>query len=256
MSRAPSASLEPRGRGEPVARAGARSRLRPPECRQLYNFNFAPVLASWAQLLAGLETTIGLSAAAMAIGLAVALGLAAAKTSGPAPLRLAVDVYVEVIRNTPFLVQIFFIYFGLPTLGLRLTPISAALLALVVNFAAYAAEIIRAGVESIPRGQIEAGRALGMSGAQVFVYIVLKPALRNVYPAMTSQFIYLMLTSSVVSAISAGDLAAAGADIQSRTFASFEVYIVVTVIYLLMSVGFSAIFSGLGRAVFNYPVAR
>ncbi|MDR3494811.1 MAG: amino acid ABC transporter permease [Ancalomicrobiaceae bacterium] len=222
----------------------------------MYNFNFAPVLASWPDLLAGLETTLELSASAMAIGLVVSVILAAAKTSGPKPLRFVVDVYVEIIRNTPFLVQIFFIYFGLPSLGLRLTPTSAALLALVVNFSAYATEIIRAGIESIHLGQIEAGRALGLSGVQIFVYVILKPALRNVYPAMTSQFIYLMLTSSVVSAISAGDLAAAGNDIQSRTFASFEVYIVVTLIYLIMSVGFSAIFSAIERAVFNYPLGR
>ena len=222
----------------------------------MYHFNFAPVLASWPDLLAGIETTLALSASAMAIGLAVSIVLAAAKTSGFWALRFVVDAYVELIRNTPFLVQIFFIYFGLPSLGVRLTPTSAALLALVVNFSAYATEIIRAGIESIHHGQIEAGRALGLSGVQVFLYIVLKPALRNVYPAMTSQFIYLMLTSSVVSAISAGDLAAAGNDIQSRTFASFEVYIVVTLIYLVMSSAFSAIFSAIERAVFNYPVSR
>jgi polar amino acid transport system permease protein len=222
----------------------------------LYNFNFAPVVAAYDQLLAGAGTTIGLSCAAMAIGSVASVVLAAAKTSRVAPLRWLVDAYVEIIRNTPFLVQIFFIFFGLPSLGLRLTPNGAALLALVVNFSAYATEIIRAGIESIHWGQVEAGLALGLKRAQVFVYIVLKPALRTVYPALTSQFIYLMLTSSVVSVISAGDLAAAGNDIQSRTFASLEVYIVITIMYFLMSISFSAIFEAIGRMAFRYPLAR
>ena len=152
--------------------------------------------------------------------------------------------------------QIFFLYFGLPTIGLRLDPNSAALLALVVNFGAYGTEIIRAGIESIHKGQIEAGTALGLSRLQIYRYVVMKPALRTVYPALTSQFIYLMLTSSVVSVISATDLAAAGNDLQSQTFASFEVYLVVTAIYLALAVGFSAVFAAIERAAFTYPTSR
>jgi polar amino acid transport system permease protein len=222
----------------------------------LYNFNFEPVFAGFDQLLLGAWLTIQLSCAAMVVGLIVSVLCAAGKTSGIAPLRFVIDVYIEVIRNTPFLVQIFFIFFGLPSLGLRLTPNSAALLALVVNFGAYGTEIIRAGIESIQKGQIEAGTALGLSKLQIFRYVVMKPALRTVYPALTSQFIYLMLTSSVVSAISADDLAAAGNNLQSQTFASFEVYIVVTVMYLVMSIGFSAVFSLIEKAAFKYPLSR
>lgn len=129
-------------------------------------------------------------------------------------------------------------------------------MALVVNFGAYGTEIIRAGIESIQKGQIEAGTALGLSKLQIFRYIIMKPALRTVYPSLTSQFIYLMLTSSVVSAISADDLAAAGNNLQSQTFASFEVYIVITIMYLVMSVGFSTIFSMIEKAAFKYPLSR
>lgn len=222
----------------------------------MYDFNFAPVLAAWDQLVLGAWLTIQLSGAAMALGLVVSVLGALAKTSGIRPLRWAVDVYVEVIRNTPFLVQIFFFYFGLPSLGVRLGPNEAALLALVVNFGAYGTEIIRAGIESIAKGQIEAGTALGLSKMQIFGYVIMKPALRTVYPSLTSQFIYLMLTSSVVSVISANDLAAAGNDLQSQTFASFEVYLVVTALYLALAAGFSAVFGAIERVAFTYPLGR
>jgi len=222
----------------------------------LYNFNFAPVLASMDKLLVGAWQTIELSCAAMVLGLIVSIICAVGKTSGPKPVRFVIDAYIEIIRNTPFLVQIFFIFFGLPSAGLRLSPNSAALLALVVNFGAYGTEIIRAGIESIHKGQVEAGTALGLSKLQVFRYVIMKPALRTVYPSLTSQFIYLMLTSSVVSVISANELAAAGNDLQSATFASFEVYIVITLMYLVMSIGFSAVFALIEKLAFKYPLSR
>ena len=222
----------------------------------MYNFNFAPVFASMDKLLLGAWQTIELSVGAMVLGLVVSIVCAWGKTSGSKPVRLVIDAYIEIIRNTPFLVQIFFIFFGLPSAGLRLSPNSAALLALVVNFGAYGTEIIRAGIESIHKGQVEAGTALGLSRLQVFRYIIMKPALRTVYPSLTSQFIYLMLTSSVVSVISANELAAAGNDLQSATFASFEVYIVITLMYLVMSIGFSAVFSLIEKLAFKYPLSR
>jgi polar amino acid transport system permease protein len=221
-----------------------------------YNFRFGPVLEAFPDLLAGAWLTIQLSASAMLLGLTVAIICAWAKTTGPKPFRLVVDAYIEIIRNTPFLVQIFFIFFGLPSIGLRLSPNTAALLALVVNVGAYATEIIRAGIESIHKGQVEAGLALGLKPLQVFRYIVLKPALRTVYPALTSQFILLMLTSSVVSAISADDLTSVANHIQSLTFTTFEVYLVVTALYLLMSMAFAALFSTIQRMVFSYPDRR
>jgi polar amino acid transport system permease protein len=221
-----------------------------------FSLRFGPVFEAWRELLAGIWLTLQLSASAMVIGLAVAIVCAWLKLYGPRPARWAVNLYVEVIRNTPFLVQIFFIFFGLPAAGLRLSPDQAALLALVVNVGAYATEIIRSGIESISHGQVEAGLALGLRRLQVFRLIVLKPALRAVYPALTSQFILLMLTSSVVSAISADDLTSVANNIQSRTFTSFEVYIVVTLIYLALSLLFSAIFAAIDRRVFAYPMGR
>lgn len=222
----------------------------------IYTFRFGPVLEAYPDLLAGAWLTIQLSAGAMVLGLVVAIICAWIKTSGPKPLRIIVNGYIEIIRNTPFLVQIFFIFFGLPALGVRLSPNAAALLALVVNVGAYATEIIRAGIESIHKGQAEAGLALGLKPLQVFRYVILKPALRTVYPALTSQFILLMLTSSVVSAISADDLTSMANNIQSLTFTSFEVYLIVTLMYLAMSMAFSGLFSAISRVAFSYPDRR
>lgn len=221
-----------------------------------YQFNFAPVFRNFDQLLAGALVTIELSFGAMILGTIVAIACAIGKTAGPKPVRWLIDAYIELIRNTPFLVQIFFIFFALPALGVRLSPNVAALTALTVNVGAYATEIIRAGIESINRGQVEAGVALGLKRWQIFRYIIIKPALRTIYPALTSQFIYLMLTSSVVSVISATDLAAAGNNIQSQTFAAFEVYLVITAMYLVLALGFSVLFSAVQRYAFNYPLAR
>lgn len=221
-----------------------------------YQFQFDAVFASWEYLLTGAWLTVQLSFGAMVIGLLVAIACALGKTSGPKPVRWLINAYIEIIRNTPFLVQIFLIFFGLPTMGVRLSPDLAALIAMVVNVGAYATEIIRAGIESIQKGQIEAGLALGLKPLQVFRYVVLKPALRTVYPALTSQFILLMLSSSVVSAISADELTSVANNIQSQTFRSFEIYIVVTAIYLVLAMMFSALFAGIYRLAFGYAVDR
>ena len=221
-----------------------------------YTFQFDQVLAAWPQLLQGTWVTIQLSFLAMAMGLAVAIFGAWGKTSGPAPLRFAINAYIELIRNTPFLVQLFFFFFALPAIGLRWSPQTAALVAMVVNLGAYATEIIRAGIESIPKGQIEAGLALDLKRWEIFRFVILKPALKTIYPALTSQFILLMLSSAVVSVISADDLTSVAANIQSETFRSFEVYIVVAVIYLLLSLAFNLVFKLLYQMFLNYPDRR
>jgi polar amino acid transport system permease protein len=197
-----------------------------------------------------------MSCIAMIIGLVLSIIGAVGKTSGPKPVRFVINVYIEVIRNTPFLVQLYFFFFALPALGIRLDPNEAALLALVVNFGAYGTEIVRAGVASIGIGNIEAAKTVGLNFFQTFRYVIFKPAMRAIYPALTSQFIYLMLATSVVSVISATDLAAAGNDLQSQTFASFEVYIVLTAMYLAMSLAFSGIFTLIGKYAFSYPMNR
>ena len=150
-----------------------------------YTFQFNQVLAAWPQLLQGTWVTIQLSFLAMAMGLAVAIVCAWGKTSGPAPLRFVINAYIELIRNTPFLVQLFFFFFALPAIGLRWSPQTAALVAMVVNLGAYATEIIRAGIESIPKGQIEAGLALDLKRWEIFRFVILKPALKTIWPGFT-----------------------------------------------------------------------
>ena len=221
-----------------------------------YSFQFADVLSQWPLLLKGTWITVQLSLSATVLGLIVAILCAWGKTSGPAALRWVINAYIELIRNTPFLVQLFFFFFALPAIGLRWTSHTAALTAMVVNLGAYATEIIRAGIESIPKGQIEAGLALNLKRHQIFRLIVLKPALRAIYPALTSQFILLMLSSAVVSAISADDLMSVAANIQSQTFRSFEIYIIVAAIYLVLSVLFSLLFRAVQRRLLSYPDRR
>jgi polar amino acid transport system permease protein len=221
-----------------------------------YTFQFADVFAAWPLLLKGTLNTIELSVLAMLMGLVLAIVCAWGKTAGPKPLRWVINIYIELIRNTPFLVQLFFFFFALPALGLRWTAYTAALVAMVINLGAYATEIIRAGIESIPKGQVEAGLALNLKRHEIFRFVILKPALKAIYPALTSQFILLMLSSAVVSAISADDLTSVAANLQSQTFRSFEIYMVVAVIYLALALAFSALFRVIYRLTLNYPAGR
>ena len=160
-------------------------------------------------------------------------------------MRWAVSAYVEFIRNTPFLIQLYFVFFALPHFGMRMNSNTAALVAMVINLGAYSTEIVRAGVEAVPGGQIEAGRALGLRRFQIVRFIILFPALKAVYPALTSQFILVLLGSSIVSAIAAEELTAVANTINSQTFRSFEIYTIVTVIYVAIVFGFRATFTSI-----------
>jgi polar amino acid transport system permease protein len=215
-----------------------------------YAFQFGIVWEHFPELLWGALLTIELSASAMGLGLIVAIICAYGKAAGSRPVRALVQGYVELIRNTPFLVQIFIFYFSLPVIGIRLDANTAALAAMTVNLGAYASEIVRAGIEAIPRGQIEAARALGLRRLQIFRFVIIFPALKTVYPALASQFILLMLSSSVVSTISAVELTAVTNSLQSTTFRAFEFYFVATGLYLAMSLGFRGTLNAIYWRVF------
>ena len=156
-----------------------------------YNFNFRDIWAQTDFIVGGVIVTLWLSAVTMITGLIIGLAGAAALVYGPRWLRIATTAYVEIIRNTPLIVQLFIVFFGLPSAGIRLDATTAAVLALGINLGAYSIEIIRAGLEAIPRAQIEAGHSLGLSGPQVFRHVVLFPAVKIVYPALSSQFVLL-----------------------------------------------------------------
>src|SRR6185295_3604048 len=194
-----------------------------------YTFHFRDVFAAQDALLSGLALTLQLTATTIVAGFVLGLGVAAAAVYGA---RSAAHAYVEIIRNTPLLVQLFVVFFGLPSIGIKLDVIPVATIGLAINLGAYASEIIRAGIESIPKSQVEAAVALGLTGRQVFRHIILAPALKNVYPSLTSQFILLMLATSVASQIAAPELFYAGSIIQSRTYRDFEVYTVIAIAYL------------------------
>jgi polar amino acid transport system permease protein len=198
--------------------------------------DFPAVLQQWPALLKGAAFTVALSAVAAAGGMLLGVACAWSRAWGPRPLAAVVSVYVELIRNTPFIVQLFFLYFGLPSLGVKLSPELASVLAMVINLGAYAAEIVRAGIEGTPRGQIEAARSLALNEWQVFVRVVLPPSLARVWPAMVSQIVIVMLGSAVCGQISAQELSYQANLIQSRNFRGFESFIVATGIYLALSV--------------------
>jgi len=219
-----------------------------------YTLDFTPVLDGLPNLLAACLGTLFLALGGMALAIVIGIGGVILRDSRIKPVRWAVMAFVELIRNTPFLVQIFFIYFALPLAGLRLDPTPTAIIALGINGGAYAIEIIRGGVQSIAKGQIEAGLALGLHKAQVFRLIVLRPALRAIFPSLTSQFVLLTLTTSVASAISAYELTSVAQRIESDSFRSFEVYGTVTIFYLIMSWLMMRFFGVISARYFSYPV--
>ena len=208
-----------------------------------YVFQFSVIWQSREELLRGTLLTLQLSGETIVLGSVVGIASAWAKTSGGRTLRSVVQLYIELIRNTPFLVQLLLIYLGLPRLGLRMSPDHAALLAMTVNLGAYATEIIRAGIEAIAHGQIEAARALGLRSWLIFRLVVLRPALQAVFPALSSQFILVVLGSSVISTISAEELTAVANEVQAQDFRPFEVYCAVGVIYVVLALLFEAAFT-------------
>jgi polar amino acid transport system permease protein len=209
--------------------------------------DFAAVLSQWPLLIKGVGWTLGLTAVSAVVGVVVGIACAWVRTEGPAWGRPVVAAYVELIRNTPFIVQLFFIFFGLPVLGLRLGPEWSSVIAMVINLGAYSAEIVRAGIVATPVGQIEAAMSLALSRMQSFIWVVLPPALQRIWPALVSQIIIVMLGSAVCGQISTQELSYAANLIQSRNFRAFEAFIVATVIYLALSVATRAALNWLGR---------
>ena len=216
-----------------------------------YKFQFRDVLAQQDAIADGLVLTLQLSATTIALGFVLGTLVATVLVYAKPWARGLAPAYVEVIRNTPLIVQLFLIFFGLPGVGIQFDVVTASVIALTINLTAYTAEIVRAGIESIPKSQIEAGVSLGLSRRQVFRHVVLLPALKNVYPSLTSQFVLMMLATSVVSQISAVELFHAGSIIQSRTFRDFEVYTVVAVLYLCLSLVMRGGFSVCSRIFFR-----
>ncbi|MFG1420262.1 amino acid ABC transporter permease [Roseixanthobacter liquoris] len=200
-----------------------------------YEFDFSFLDEYLPDLWHGIWLTVGMTTASILPGFALGTLCAVGRLYGPPWARRAVVIYVEGIRNTPLIIQVFWLFFGLSVLQVRIGPFPAAVIALVINVGAYTAEIMRAGFMSIPKGQIEAASCLALKPSQALWSVQLPQAVERVYPALVSQFVLMMLATSIMSQISAEELTGVAYMIQSFTFRGFEVYLVIAVIYLVMA---------------------
>ena len=215
------------------------------------SLRFAPVLARWPELMDGAFATLVLSGQSIALGLSIGVICGVLRSMGPTWIGGVLGIYVELIRNTPLLVQLSIVFFAFPYVGLRMGVYEAAVLGIGINFGAYATEIVRTGILAIPKTQVEAGLALGLHPISVVRYVVIKPALMVVYPALTGQLTLTLLATSIASAIAAPELTNMGYFIESETFRSFEVYIVIALIYIVLVLAFRIVYALIGRFLFR-----
>ena len=223
-----------------------------------YTFNFSGLAPYWEMFLAGALTTLELTLASTVFGLILGILCAIGRRGANRWVSGLCGIYIETVRNTPFLVQIFIFYFGLSSLGYTMPAEWAAVITMVINVGAYSAEIIRAGMDAVPPGQIEAAECLGLSRPRIYWHVIMLPAFEKVYPSITSQFVLMMLMSSVTSQISAEELTGVANNVQSITFLSLETYIVVAGLYLVLAVVLKLLFAIGGLVLFRrrWVVAR
>lgn len=212
------------------------------------NFDMNLVVNSFPLLLIGAGVTIQITVLSTAIGFVIGLVVGVARISHLRPMRLLAEVYVEFFRGTPLLVQIFLFYFALPVItGQRIDPFIAAISACGINSGAYVAEIFRAGIQSVDEGQMEAGRSLGMTWLQTMRYIIVPQAFKRVIPPLGNEFIAMLKDSSLVSVIGFEELTRRGQLIIAKTYGSFEIWMSVAVIYLVMTLTISRFVAYLER---------
>lgn len=212
------------------------------------DFDFALVVKAFPLLLEGAIVTVQITAISVGLGLLIGLIAGVARISSFWPVRTLAAIYVDFIRGTPLLVQIFLMYFALPVLtGVRVDPFIAAITACSVNSGAYVAEIFRAGIESIDKGQMEAGRSLGMTWGQTMRYIIIPQAFKRVIPPLGNEFIAMLKDSSLVSVIGFEELTRRGQLIIARTYGSLEIWLSVAFIYLIMTLTISRLVAYLER---------
>ena len=212
------------------------------------NFNFDLVVTSFPLLLLGAGVTIKITVMSVALGVLIGLFVGIARICRVKPLRFLAAVYVDFFRGTPLLVQIFLFYFAVPVItGQRIDPYVAAVGSCGINSGAYVAEIVRAGIQSIDEGQMEAGRSLGMTWVQTMRYIIVPQAFKRVIPPLGNEFIALLKDSSLVSVIGFEELTRRGQLIIAKTYGSLEIWISVAVIYLAMTLTISRFVAYLER---------
>jgi len=214
-----------------------------------YTFDWNVVWDNLGLLISGAGTTLYLSAIAIAGALVLGIAVVPLRTAKLAPVRWLAGAYIETFRTVPLLVQLYIVYFALPELGIRLDSTQAGLVSLVLYSGAYCTEIFRAGIESIPNGQLLAGQSIGLSRWQIFSKIVLPQAARCVIAPLGNQFIETVIGSSIISVIGGVELLQQGTQLESRTYRPFEVFAAVAVIYLVVSQALVHLFALLDRLV-------
>ncbi|RWI88873.1 amino acid ABC transporter permease [Mesorhizobium sp.] len=208
----------------------------------MLDFSWLP--DAWGAILYGLSMAIYILAVTATLGTVASVLGATLRRSRFVIVRTIMAAYVEICRNTPFLAQLFFVFFGLPSLGIRLDPVTAAIVAMTLNFAAYGTEIIRGGIDAVPRGQSEAGMALGLAHYLIFLKIILPQALKVIFPALASQIVIAFLDTAAVSQISVMELTYQADLLQVRTYRPFEVYAFITIVYLVFAIALRKLLYG------------
>jgi len=204
------------------------------------------------KLLDGLSVTFLLTIVALTVGFVLGLSLALGRVYGNKVISSVCVVYIEIIRGTPLLVQLFILYYGLPSIGILLSPLSAALLGLSMNSGAYQAEYLRGSIQAIPTGQMVAARTLGMNKIQSIKNVVLPQALRISIPAWSNELIYLFKYTSIAYIIQVRELTAEGLLITAKNFRFIETFVIIALIYLIFTLIISEIVDRLEKR-FSIP---
>jgi polar amino acid transport system permease protein len=216
------------------------------------NLVFRDIIPFYPLLVSGLVTSLYITIICMVAGTVLGLFVALCKSSKNAVISFLGSSYIEVFRNTPLIIQLYIIFFGLGQLGININPLWSALIGITINNGAYTAEIFRAGFSSVPKGLNEAGSALGMNSAQIFRHVILPPALRTAFPALTNQLILIFLFSSVASVISLEELTYQVMNIETQTSRTLEVVLIATVLYYSCSSIFVYLSNVLSKKVFKW----
>ena len=219
-------------------------------------YQWRTVLEYLPEFLRGMGLTLWITVLAFALALVCALASALARNSRVAALRLVAGAYVEVVRNTPVLLQIFVVFFAFPSFGVRLDAVSAGVVAIGVNVGAYLSEVFRAGISSVPRAQREAAQVLGLSARRTFISVIAPQALRNVYPATVNNLIQVLLGTSLLTAIAVPELTGVATVVNARTLLFVQVFAIALVLYLVLSNVLSIVAGLVGRVLFKPPLEQ
>ncbi|MFW5722775.1 MAG: amino acid ABC transporter permease [Desulfohalobiaceae bacterium] len=217
-----------------------------------FDFDHTVIWESIPVLLTGVKLTILITVVGLVIGFALGATAGLMKLSRNFLLSKIASSYIEFIRGTPLMVQVLFLYFGLPmALGSRITPLTAGIVAIALNSGAYIAEIVRGAVQSINPGQTEAARSIGLSRSQAMRYVIWPQAMKRMIPPLGNQFIISLKDTSLLVVIGVGELTRTGQEIISVNFRAFEVWFTVALMYLVLTLSISRVLSLVESRIFH-----